>query len=48
VHARKKPGTAALCGDPGFGDSTTRRSEVTCKLCIEVIEQRLAERRKPR
>jgi hypothetical protein len=48
VHARKRPGTPARCGDPGFGESTTRRSEVTCKLCIAAIEQRLAERRKPR
>src|SRR5204862_5336185 len=41
VHARRRPGEAALCGDPGFGKSTTKRSEVTCKLCVAEIERRL-------
>ena len=45
VHARKAPGTPALCGDPGYGESTTKRSNVTCELCLKVIEQRLAERK---
>jgi hypothetical protein len=45
IHARKEPGMPALCGDPGYGESTTKRSKVTCKLCLEVIEKRLAERK---
>ena len=35
VHARKHPGAISLCGqDAGWGDSTTARSKVTCKLCV--------------
>jgi hypothetical protein len=48
VHARKEQGTPALCGDPGYGESTTKRSAVTCKVCLEVIEARLLERRTSR
>ena len=44
VHARRRAGEAALCGDPGFGESTTQRSQVTCRLCLAEIERRLAAR----
>jgi hypothetical protein len=46
VHARKHPGAISLCGqDAGWGDSTTARSRVTCKLCLAEIERRLKESR---
>jgi hypothetical protein len=42
VNARKHPGAISLCGeDPGWGDSTTFRSKVTCKVCLAEIERRL-------
>jgi hypothetical protein len=46
VHARKHPGAISLCGqDAGAGQSTTRRSQVTCGRCLAEIDRRLAERR---
>jgi hypothetical protein len=50
VHARKHPGAIALCGQDGSaGQSTTRRSLVTCGRCLAEIDRRLTERRrKPR
>jgi hypothetical protein len=42
VHARKNAGAISLCGqEPGWGDWSNRRSKVTCKVCLEVIAQRL-------
>ena len=47
VHARKHPGAISLCGQAaGAGQSTTRRSQVTCGRCLAEIDRRLAERRK--
>jgi hypothetical protein len=47
VHARRHPGAISLCGQaPGAGQSTTRRSLVTCGRCLTEIDRRLAERRK--
>jgi len=49
VHARKNPGAISLCGqDAGAGQSTTRRSQVTCGRCLAEIDRRLAQRKKPR
>jgi hypothetical protein len=49
VHARKHPSAISLCGqDAGAGQSTTRRSLVTCSRCLAEIDRRLAERRKRR
>jgi len=47
VHARKHPDAISLCGQvPGAGQSTTRRSLVTCGRCLAEIDRRLSERRK--
>jgi hypothetical protein len=47
VHARKHPGAISLCGkDAGSGQSTTRRSLVTCGRCLAEIDRRLKERKK--
>ena len=47
VHARKHPGAISLCGQQGgSGQSTTRRSLVTCGRCLAEIDRRLAERRR--
>jgi hypothetical protein len=47
VHARKHPGAISLCGkDAGSGESTTRRSLVTCGRCLAEIERRLKDRKK--
>jgi hypothetical protein len=47
VHARKHPGAIALCGkDAGSGESTNRRSKVTCGRCLAEIDRRLRERRR--
>jgi len=49
VHARKTAGAISLCGqEPGWGDWSNRRSKITCRVCKQIIEQRLAERSKPR
>jgi hypothetical protein len=49
VHARKTAGAISLCGqDPGWGEWSNRRSKVTCKVCLDIIAQRLADRGKPR
>ena len=46
VHARQHPGAVSLCGQAaGAGQSTTRRSQVTCGRCLAEIERRLAARR---
>ena len=46
VHARKHPGAISLCGkDAGSGESTTRRSLVTCGRCLAEIERRLQDRK---
>lgn len=45
VHAREHPGAIALCGQgAGAGQSTTRRSEVTCGRCLAEIQRRLTAR----
>jgi hypothetical protein len=43
VHARQAPDTTALCGaEAGEGQSTARRSEVTCgPCCVEIGRRRL-------
>ena len=48
IHARKHPGAISLCGqEEGAGQSTTRRSQVTCGRCLAEIDRRLAARKKP-
>jgi hypothetical protein len=43
VHARQHPDAVSLCGQgPGSGESTTRRSQVTCGRCLAEIQRRLA------
>jgi hypothetical protein len=47
VHARRHPNAISLCGqDAGAGQSTTRRSQVTCGRCLAEIDRRLAARKK--
>ena len=47
VHARKHPGAISLCGkDAGSGESTTRRSQVTCGRCLAEIDRRLKARKR--
>jgi hypothetical protein len=42
VHARRAADTLALCGaEPGAGNWTTKRIEVTCSACEEEITRRL-------
>ena len=44
IHARKRFGLPALCGNVG-GMWTTQRIAVTCAECVAEIERRLAERK---
>jgi hypothetical protein len=46
VHARKDAHSVGLCGiEPGWGEWTTKRSEVTCSECKREVERRLERRR---